>query len=536
MVSLLAVAGVMLAEGAVGVRAETGVGSWSPTGALPEGWDEGAAVTLADGRVLAVSGGEHGTTELYELSSSTWTKGPDLPASGDQWTVVALAEGGALLLGEAPCKIPEYKCRPTASTYRLGASGSELSPAAPMHEARGRPVAVRLADGRVLVAGGFGDECPEILADGFSCHPISSAEIYNPTSNEWSPAAPTPQARGGAGATLLSDGTVLVVGGDEATDAIRYEPGSGNWTAAGQTASSRTGSLVISLQGGRALALGSDHEAGFFGSLGGAAERAPCLGKPASSELFTTASDAWLVSLAPPASREGCGKPHGALLEGGQILLKTNVVPPSSVYVLDPEQRCWSPTSPPLEARFGGEVVALPGGRALVFGGQEADGHSLSSAEIYTPGTSPCAPRTQVGPPPGPPPPPPFAGATTARRKHLIVTAAGSVRVLVQCPASTAGSCVGRVRFALLAAAPGGAKSEARAKQQFLGEASFAIPAGKVVWVTVRVRNHMRILRAFIRRWRRAMVVLTTTAHDSTGQTVTTSAVGTLREPRHSAG
>jgi len=64
-------------------------------------------------------------------------------------------------------------------------------------------VAVRMADGRVLVAGGHG---------GY-LNFVNTAEIYDPTTGEWSDAGTFSVARSGATATLLADGTVLVAGG-----------------------------------------------------------------------------------------------------------------------------------------------------------------------------------------------------------------------------------------------------------------------------------------------------------------------------------
>lgn len=88
----------------------------------------------------------------------------------------------------------ECRCLPTALTYRLNSTGSTWSSATSMHEARARPTVVRLADGRVLVAGGFGDDCPETFAGGYSCQPLASTEIYDPVSGQWSMTAPMPQA------------------------------------------------------------------------------------------------------------------------------------------------------------------------------------------------------------------------------------------------------------------------------------------------------------------------------------------------------
>ncbi len=401
-----------LTSGGLVARADTEVGSWSRTGSLPAGWYGGAAVLLADGRVLAINGT---TTKLYDPDSGAWSRGPQLPHEEGKWTLVALAEGGALLFGEIPCDTlgpgEEVECLPSTAVYRLSSDGSEWLPAPSMREARVSPVAVRLADGRVLVAGGFSDECLPLVSEGYSCNPLASAEIYNPASNEWSAATPMPQARGGAVGTVLSDGTVLVVG--DGREATRYDPGSGSWSTAGESASKRAGALLFALPGDRAMALGSYLEAGFFGSYGGSGERRTLKCNPVSAELFTAASSGWTDFTPMPAGGEGCVKPHGALLTGSQILLSPeegySATPaPSPPYgLLDSEQRCWSTTAIPLEAHIGGEVVALSDGRALVFGGQTTNGHWLSGAEIYTPpGTSTCPSTAHSSPSVTPSPPP----------------------------------------------------------------------------------------------------------------------------------
>ncbi len=549
-VTALVVAVLVLFGGAIGAWADAGVGSWGATGAMLEGWEggsAGSAVTLADGSVLAVRGGEHGVTELYDPSAGMWTHGPELPASGGRWTVVALAEGGALLLGEAPCgrlehRRPEDECLPTTSTFRLSWSGSELTPAAPMHEARTSPIAVQLVGGRVLVAGGFGDECPEMGGNGYSCQPLSSAEVYDPASNEWTPTASMPEARGGASAARLTDGAVLVLGGDDAEDAIRYDPGTGTWIAAGQTGTLRTGSLVLGLPGDRALAVGRQPEAGFFGSLG-KAEREKLLCLPLNSEIFAGVSNTWSASPVEPAGSENCVYPLGALLAGGQVLLGAQTRAGSvSPYVLDSEQRCWSTTAPPLEQRNEGTVVALSDGRALVFGGWATGESSLSTAEIYTPGSPVCATSTPVEPPQiGPPSKslesasPRFTGATIARISDLTVTASGAIRLLARCPASAAGRCVGHVQLALLMATYTRVRTKSHG-HLLLGKAFFSIPAGRTAAVTVHLTEHKRLLHSVIHRWGRAAIMLITSAHDDTGLAATTTASGTLRAQRRSAG
>ncbi|MGH2852655.1 MAG: Kelch repeat-containing protein [Solirubrobacteraceae bacterium] len=533
---MLAIAAAAVAAETIDARADLGVGSWTPTGTLPQPWVGGLAVTLSDGRVLAVAGDSKGTsTDLYEPSAGTWIEGPDAPVSAAASTLVALADGGALLVGGSACSGPqniaEFRCLPTASAYRLSASGSTWSPAGSMLEARARPTVVRLADGRVLVAGGFGADCPSTFAYGYSCQPLATAEIYAPASNEWSRIRSMPQARGGASAALLSDGTVLLLGGYEGQEALRYDATSASWTPAGETASSRTGALLFALPGDRALVLEGPSRAGFFGSLGTAAEAAPPRCNP-TSETFTAATNAWTISPTEPAGSSFC--PSGALLAGGQVLLSSifsysPVLVVTSPYVLDTEQRCWSTTAPPTAQRDNGTVAALLDGRALVFGGYDASS-SLSSAEIYTPGSPTCT----TTPIQTPPVTPRFTGVMVVHRRHLTLTAAGQIHILEHCPASAAGSCLGHVQVAL-AMPSARAKTKSRIMRLFLGDASLAIPHGKTASETVHVTKNIRSLRRLLRRKRRATIIITTSAYEGAGQTAATTASMTLRAQRNRA-
>jgi N-acetylneuraminic acid mutarotase len=80
--------------------------------------------------------------------------------------------------------------------------------------------AVKLADDRVLVAGGFpASDNPQISV---------YCQIYDPTSNTWTAAAPLSQPRYAHLLALRPDGQVLAIGG-----AWEYDyPGSRPWTNA----------------------------------------------------------------------------------------------------------------------------------------------------------------------------------------------------------------------------------------------------------------------------------------------------------------
>jgi hypothetical protein len=194
---------------------------------------------------------------------------------------------------------------------------------------------------------------------------------------------PTP--RGGAGATLLSNGTVLLVGGGNQTeDALRYNPASDRWTTLGPPPSALTGSKLLSLPGDRAIALGAEPEADFFGSHGGAGARSRviCDSIP---ELYSAAHNTW--SFAPPLPEEPISCSTNAVrLTSGQILYAEN----DRRYVLDRHQGCWAATGAPVTEHYG-LLTALSNGDALDPGRAVNEGGPFTGAEIYTPGPLACS-------------------------------------------------------------------------------------------------------------------------------------------------
>jgi hypothetical protein len=81
----------------------------------------------------------------------------------------------------------------------------------------------------------------------------TSAEIYDPVANTWTPVASMLNARVSHSALLLADGTVLVAGG---SNAEIYDPVANTWSAAGNMLTSRTSFVLVGLSDGRALLTG----------------------------------------------------------------------------------------------------------------------------------------------------------------------------------------------------------------------------------------------------------------------------------------
>ena len=113
-----------------------------------------------------------------------------------------------------------------------------------------------LADGRVFLAGGYGD-------DG----QLASVEVYDPTSDAWTTVAPMSVGRSGASATLLDDGRVLVAGGLPPYSVSRYglksaevwDPQTDSWSDAGAFARGRYGHTATKLPDGRVLLVGGQN-------------------------------------------------------------------------------------------------------------------------------------------------------------------------------------------------------------------------------------------------------------------------------------
>ncbi|HEX4489497.1 MAG TPA: kelch repeat-containing protein [Terriglobales bacterium] len=120
-----------------------------------------------------------------------------------------------------------------------------------MTTSRTYPTATLLANGKVLVAGGYGPTFGSLF----------SAEIFDPATNKWTAINNMVGSRYFQTATLLKDGRVLVVGGLNQTQspvgfAEIYDPSTGNWTQTGSNLKSRYNHTATLLKNGMVLVTG----------------------------------------------------------------------------------------------------------------------------------------------------------------------------------------------------------------------------------------------------------------------------------------
>ena len=241
-------------------------GEWSSTGPMHYARLGASAVTLDDGRVLIVGSREGSdwnytqptlaakaftTAEIYDPATGRFTLTDPMPAidwspvadlkvtnpaprgTGGTWSIdpsgslVALPDGGALWIDRPVEWLAGTDDEPfegrTLRTLRLDAAtgawtviddriwvhSAKGEIPDPMHEVvaghtRDRAMTARLADGRILIAGGY---------DGVTITPSTAADVYDPATNTWTALPPMPEGRAEAAPVVLRDGSILLVGG-----------------------------------------------------------------------------------------------------------------------------------------------------------------------------------------------------------------------------------------------------------------------------------------------------------------------------------
>lgn len=181
---------------------DAGSNSWTPAAnAMPGGvrLDPGVA-PLAGGRALIVGGatsGEGGTVlstaDVYDSATNRFTATANAMSSGRLAGVaVPLLDGRVLVAGGETATTPS-SAPATASADLFDPASGSFSPAASMGTPRVFPAWARLDDGRVLVAGGG----TNLTESGT----VASAELYQPTT--------VPSAPGGAHASPVIGGALL---------------------------------------------------------------------------------------------------------------------------------------------------------------------------------------------------------------------------------------------------------------------------------------------------------------------------------------
>mgnify|MGYP001126803492 FL=1 len=131
-----------------------------------------------------------------------------------------------------------------------------------MTNARAYHTASVLNNGKVLVCGGF--------SNGYN---LVSAELYDPLTGNWTIVGRMADARSRHTASVLNNGSVLVCGGNtqSSTDyylnsAELYDPSTGNWTTTRSMADARRDHTASVLNNGNVLVCGGLNDYGYLNS------------------------------------------------------------------------------------------------------------------------------------------------------------------------------------------------------------------------------------------------------------------------------
>ena len=276
-------------------------GSWTVTRKMAEARWGHTATLLSTGKVLVAGGYVNGaasldSSELYDPSTGRWTATGDMTVGRGGHVATLLPDGTVLVVGGG-AEDTQLEGGPRSATAELyDPRSGKWTATGKLTEARMGFTATLLPDGTVLVGGGDG---------GFT-----AAELYDPGSRKWTATGSMAEGRFGHTATLLTDGTVLVTGGCACSDpgagalasAELYQPSTGEWTATDSMGVARIFHAATRLSDGRVLVVND----------GLPGERSP------SAELYDPAAGGWAATASPARPRYGYTT---TLLQSNSVLL-----------------------------------------------------------------------------------------------------------------------------------------------------------------------------------------------------------------------
>lgn len=298
---------------------------------------ETTMVTLRGNRVLVlgachIEGADAGgavSAFLYDQGDDRWTAldGPDVPVARWRPTATAMSDGRVLVAGGATSETPD---RVSAAAWIFDPDTLAFTPAPPMSVPRAGHTATLLGEGygRVLVTGGF-----TVMPNGQGGGVTASAEIFDPRTG-WEPAGSLAVGRAEHTATLVPNGTVIVVGGLDAdrwivSDVEGYHPYVDRWSARAPLHISSPNGTTTLLPDGELLVIGVDTAARSVLSVSGWEPVAPMIRQREGHVAFASGRGIVVVG--------GVGR-DGRHDVGGELYLPdvdrwvTTAAPPSEVW------------------------------------------------------------------------------------------------------------------------------------------------------------------------------------------------------------
>ena len=207
--------------------------TWRAAASLKEASSDQWLFLLSDGRVVSLgtvvddSSDTTAHAEVYDPAADVWTLVSDVEPYYAPNNAVQLSDGRLLVLGALSARrghstrngqissveLPDGKAlnseeieQQFSAAKIYDPQGGTWTPAGGMSVTRANASLTLLPDGRVLAAGGEDPEGADYLLH-------STTEIFDPSTNTWSPGPDLAGPRTSHTATLLPDGQVLLTGG-----------------------------------------------------------------------------------------------------------------------------------------------------------------------------------------------------------------------------------------------------------------------------------------------------------------------------------
>ncbi len=249
--------------------------AWSRAASLSTRRAGAAAVTGPDGRIYAIAGcGENcaelalASVEAYAPATDTWAFAPSLLQARAGHTAAVGANGRIYVIGGlyGVATVEEY-----TPGMRAWMNVADLpSPRALLAAAVG-------VDGRIYVLGGTDQRLPPYT-------PVTTVEVYTPSTNTWATAANMQTPRLGLTAAAGADGRIFAIGGDTlgghagtTTTVEAYSPATNTWAIVASMTVPRSGHAAAIGADGRIFAVG-----GYSGPQ-----------STASAEAYTPSTNTW---------------------------------------------------------------------------------------------------------------------------------------------------------------------------------------------------------------------------------------------------
>ena len=301
------------------------------------------------------------------LIDPAWTWTEDMTFNRRRHGAARMADGRVLVAGGDPGTISGVTAEiwdPSSETWAVTGQMSEQRTGTDQS-------LVLLKDGRLLMATGY---------------IISYEEVYDPTTGTWSATGPIGTTRSDGAGLLMNDGRVLVSGGfnpNFSRPAKLYDPATNNWSDAGTLTDERYLHVFVKLNDGRALV------AGGYGDQTSQVQD--------SVEIYDPATNAWTVvspMSTPRAAAAGAVLPDGrVLVVGGRRESFPLEIDSAEVYT--PATDSWAPAPDLVHARYDHDLVLLPDSRLLVVGGlDKLTNRSVELFDVAT-GSEEAAPMQQ---------------------------------------------------------------------------------------------------------------------------------------------